>query len=192
MGDADVAYQVVGDGPIDLVACGGFGSHLELMWEWAAPFFEKLASFSRLVGFDRRGTGVSDPVPLNAIPTWEEATEDLQAVLDAVGIEHAAVYAEGDAGPIAILFAATHPERVSALILGTTSARLAVDYDYPIGLPQADVEALIDLLAKQWGTTELAKLLAPEFAQDEELMELLARQYRSALTPRQRECSGGP
>lgn len=126
VGDGDVAYQVVGDGPPDLIAFFGFGSHLELMWEWAGPFFKKLAAFSRLVLFDRRGTGVSDPLPLNAIPTWEKATEDLQAVLDAVGSEQAAIYAEADAGPIAVLFAATHPERVSALILGSTSARLVV------------------------------------------------------------------
>jgi class 3 adenylate cyclase len=182
--DGDVAYQVVGDGPLDLVAFFGIGSHLELMWEWAGPFFRRLASFSRLVLFDRRGTGVSDPVQLNAIPTWEEATEDLGAVLDAVGSEHAAIYAEGDAGPIAVLFAATHPERVSALILGTTSARLVVDHDYPIGLPRADVEAFVELLATQWGTPELSRVLAPELAQDEDLMELYARQYRSALTPK--------
>jgi class 3 adenylate cyclase len=184
VGDADVAYQVVGDGPVDLVTFFGFGSHLELMWEWGEPFFSKLASFSRLVVFDRRGTGVSDPVPLNAIPTWEEATEDLQAVLDAVGIEQAAIYAEADAGPIAILFAATHPERVSALILGTTSARLVADHDYRIGLPRADVEVFVALLADQWGTTDLVKILSPELAHDDELMELLARQQRSALTPK--------
>ena len=184
LGDADVAYQVFGDGPIDLVTFFGLGSHLELIWELAAPFFAKLASFSRLVLFDRRGTGVSDSVRLNAIPTWEEATEDLQAVLDVVGIEHAAIYAEADAGPIAILFAATHPERVSSLILGTTSARLVVDHDYPIGLPRNDVEALVEVMAQQWGTPELAKILNPGLAQDEELMELLARQWRSALTPK--------
>ena len=137
VGDADVAYQIVGDGPLDLVAFYGLGSHIELLWDWAGPFFDKLTSFSRLVLFDRRGTGSSDPVPLNALPTWEQATEDLQAVLDAVGSEHAAVYAEADAGPIAVLFAATHPERVSALILGNTSARLVEDREYPIGLPEA-------------------------------------------------------
>ena len=184
VGDSDVAYQVLGDGPLDLVAFFGIGSQLELLWELAAPFLEKLASFSRLVLFDRRGTGLSDPVPLNAIPTWEEATEDLQAVLDAVGMEHAAIYAEADAGPIAILFAASHPERVSVLILGTTSARLVADHDYPIGLPRTDVEALVDLMAKRWGTTDLAKIASPDFAQDEELMELYARMHRSALTPK--------
>ena len=184
VGDGDVAYQVLGDGPLDLVAFFGIGSQLELLWELAAPFLRKLASFSRLVLFDRRGTGLSDPVPLNAIPTWEEATEDLQAVLDAVGMEHAAIYAEADAGPIAILFAASHPERVGTLILGTTSARFVADHDYPIGLPRTDVEALVDLMATRWGTTDLAKIASPDFAQDEELMELYARMHRSALTPK--------
>ena len=182
-----MAYQVLGAGPPDLAVFYGIGSHLELMWDWASPGYRRLASFSRLLLFDRRGTGASDPVPRNAIPTWEEATDDLQAVLDAVGSERAAVYAEVDAGPIAILFAATHPERVSALILGNTSARLVADHDYPIGLPSADVESLVDLLATNWGTPELVKILAPELAQDDDLVELLARQHRAALTPKAAE-----
>jgi class 3 adenylate cyclase len=184
VGDSEVAYQILGDGPIDLIFFTGIGSHLEFLWDWAGPFLRRLASFSRLVLFDRRGTGASDPVALNAIPTWEEATEDVQAVLDAVGSEHAAIYAEADAGPIAVLFAATHPDRVSALILGNTSARLVVDDDYPIGLSVDNVEAILDVFALQWGTAELVKLVAPDLAQDEELVELLARQWRSALTPR--------
>jgi class 3 adenylate cyclase len=184
VGDSEVAYQILGDGPIDLIFFTGIGSHLEFLWDWAGPFLRRLASFSRLVLFDRRGTGASDPVALNAIPTWEEATEDVQAVLDAVGSDHAAIYAEADAGPIAVLFAATHPDRVSALVLGNTSARLVVDDDYPIGLSVDNVEAILDVFALQWGTPELVKLVAPDLAQDEELVELLARQWRSALTPR--------
>jgi class 3 adenylate cyclase len=184
VGDSEVAYQVFGDGPIDLVCFTGIGSHLEFMWDWAGPFLRQLASFSRLILFDRRGTGASDPVALNAIPTWEEATEDVQAVLDAVGSEQAAIYAEADAGPIAVLFAATHPDRVSALVLGNTSARLVADDDYPIGLSVASVHAILDIFAAQWGTPELVKLVAPDLAQDEELVELLARVWRSALTPR--------
>jgi class 3 adenylate cyclase len=184
VGDSEVAYQVLGDGPLDLIFFTGIGSHLEFIWDWAGPFLRRLASFSRLVLFDRRGTGASDPVALNAIPTWEEATEDVLAVLDAVRSEHAAIYAEADAGPIAVLFAATHPDRVSALVLGNTSARLVADDDYPIGLSVDNVEAILDLFALQWGTAELVTLVAPDLAQDKELVELLARQWRSALTPR--------
>jgi class 3 adenylate cyclase/pimeloyl-ACP methyl ester carboxylesterase len=184
VGDSQVAYQVLGDGPLDLVCFTGIGSHLEFIWEWAGPFLRQLASFSRLILFDRRGTGASDPVALNAIPTWEEATEDVQAVLDAVRSEHAAIYAEADAGPIAVLFAATHPDRVSALVLGNTSARFVAGDDYPIGWPVDAAEVILDTFAAQWGTAELVKLVAPDLAQDEELVELLARQWRSALTPR--------
>jgi class 3 adenylate cyclase len=184
VGDSEVAYQVLGDGPLDLIFFTGIGSHLEFILDWAGPFLRRLASFSRLVLFDRRGTGASDPVALNAIPTWEEATEDVLAVLDAVRSEHAAIYAEADAGPIAVLFAATHPDRVSALVLGNTSARLVADDDYPIGLSVDNVEAILDLFALQWGTAELVELVAPDLAQDKELVELLARQWRSALTPR--------
>lgn len=175
VGDSEVAYQVLGDGSVDLVCFTGIGSHLEFMWDWAGPFLRQLASFSRLILFDRRGTGASDPVALNAIPTWEEATEDVQAVLDAVGSKQAAIYAEADAGPIAVLFAATHPDRVSALVLGNTSARLVADDDYPIGLSVESVHAILDIFAAQWGTPELVKLVAPDLAQDEELVELLAR-----------------
>jgi class 3 adenylate cyclase/pimeloyl-ACP methyl ester carboxylesterase len=184
VGDSEVAYQVLGDGPFDLVVFTGIGSHLEFMWDWAGPFLRRLASCSLLILFDRRGTGASDPVILNAIPTWEEATEDVQAVLDAVGSVHAAIYAEADAGPIAMLFAATHPDRVSALVLGNTSARLIADDAYPIGLPIESVEAILDVFTAQWGTAELIKFVAPDLAQDEELVELLARVWRSALTPR--------
>jgi class 3 adenylate cyclase/pimeloyl-ACP methyl ester carboxylesterase len=181
---ADVAYQVFGDGPLDLVFFSGIGSHVEFYWDWAGAFLQRLASFSRVVLFDRRGTGASDAVPLSAIPTWEEATLDLQAVLDAVGSERAAIYAEADAGPIAILFAATHPDRVTALVLGNTSARLVADGDYEIGGSVAEVQSLLDLLGSQWGTPELVKMVAPELASDRDLVELLARSWRSALTPR--------
>jgi class 3 adenylate cyclase len=184
VGDSEVAYQVFGDGPLDLAFFTGIGSHLEFIWDWAGPFLRQLATFSRLILFDRRGTGASDPVTLNAIPTWEEAAEDVLAVLNAVGSERAAIYAEADAGPIAVLFAATHPDRVSALVLGNTSARYVVADDYPIGLSVDAGMAILDTFAAEWGTADLVRLVAPDLAQDEELVELLARQWRSALTPR--------
>src|SRR5690242_18421676 len=117
VGDADVAFQIVGEGPLDLVHCYGLGSHIELAWQSpaAAEFYERLASFSRLILMDRRGTGASDGVARSAIPTWEDWTEDIEAVLDAAGSKQAAVLASVDAGPIAVLLSATRPERVSAL-----------------------------------------------------------------------------
>ena len=125
VGNADVAYMVLGEGETDLLYCYGLGSHLEMLWDVpeSAEYLRRLASFSRLVFFDRRGTGASDGIALDAIPTWEEWTEDLMAVLDAVSSERAAILASLDAGLIAIMFAAMHPERVSALILLNTAAR---------------------------------------------------------------------
>jgi pimeloyl-ACP methyl ester carboxylesterase len=135
VGAADVAYRVVGDGPLDLLYFYGLGSQIDLFF--ANPFSRQwisgLASFSRLVCFDRRGTGASDGVALGTLLTWEEWIEDVRAVLDAVGSERAAIFAALDAGPIGMLFAATHPERVSALVLANTSARWLSAPDYDIG-----------------------------------------------------------
>ena len=133
VGASDVAYQVIGDGPIDILYSYGLGAHLDVAWDspLSSVFLNRLAGFSRLIVFDRRGTGASDGIPRGAMPTWEEWTDDMLAVLDAAGSERAAVFAPLDAGPIAILFASLHPERVSALILLTTAARYLAADDYP-------------------------------------------------------------
>ena len=125
VGEADVAYQVLGEGPLDLLYFYGMGSHIEFAWESPAyaEFFTRLASFSRLIMLDRRGTGSSGGVSRSAIPTWEEWTEDIVAVLGAAGSKRAAVLAATDSGPIAILLAAMRPELVSALVLFNTTAR---------------------------------------------------------------------
>src|SRR5919197_5404888 len=116
-GDPSIAYQIVGDGPIDLVLVLGFATHLELQWEAApfARFFERIASFARLIVFDKRGTGLSDPVA--EAPTLEQRIDDVRAVMDAAGSERAALFGISEGGPMSALFAATHPERVSALVL---------------------------------------------------------------------------
>jgi len=157
VGDADVAYQVFGDGPLDLLWCYGLGGHVDFFWTEAttARSFTQLASFSRLMLFDRRGTGASDPVALNAMPTWEELTEDMAAVLEVAGSNSTAIFATLDTGPIAILFAAMHPERVSALVLRNTTARYLEADDYPIGVSPAAVDSLVKMLATIWGTEEL-------------------------------------
>ncbi len=136
VGDADVAYQVLGEGPSDLLFFNGLGSHVEMAWEDPdiADFLRRLASLRRLILLDRRGTGASDGVPRNAIPTWEEWTEDIESVLNAVGSEQTSILATVDAGPIAILYAAAHPERVDSLVLCNTTARYLVADDYPIGV----------------------------------------------------------
>jgi class 3 adenylate cyclase len=186
VGDADVAYQIVGEGPFDLLYFYGLGSHIEVFWGVPefAEFLRRLASFSRLIFFDRRGTGASDGVPRNAIPTWEEWTEDVTAVLDAARSERAVILAAIDAGPIAVLFAAMHPERVSALVLLNTSARYLVDEDYSAGASLDEVDALVKLLGAGWGTIELTSFANPSMADDVEYLQATARMARVAATPR--------
>ena len=186
VGDADVAYQVVGDGPVDLLYCYGLGSHVELSWDIpaTAEFLARLAAFSRLIFFDRRGTGASDALSRNAMPTWEEWTEDIVAVLDAAGSKRTAILASLDAGPIAILFTAMHPERVSALVLHNTSARYMEADDYPIGVSCEAIDSFIELTATGWATSDLFRLVNPTLADDPENLRALSKVARASLTPR--------
>src|SRR5262245_13968462 len=131
-GDVSIAYQVVGDGPIDLVLVPGFVSHLDLDWEEprSARFLGRLGSISRLIRFDKRGTGLSDRP--GGLPDLETRMDDVRAVLDAVASERAALFGYSEGGPMSILFAGTYPERTSALVLyGTYAKRRDPDDDYP-------------------------------------------------------------
>src|SRR5215468_10473235 len=136
-GSLHIAYQVTGDGPVDLVFVHGWISHIEHLWEEPsiARFFTRLASFSRLILLDKRGTGLSDPVPLNQLPTLEERMDDVRAVLDAAGCERAVLFGTSEAGALNLLFAASAPARTRALILLNSYARLAWGEDYPSGIP---------------------------------------------------------
>src|SRR5207244_1854877 len=176
----------VGDGPVDLVYFYGIGAHVDLFWDapLAPAFLRRLASFSRLILFNRRGTGASDGVPRNAIPTWEEWTEDLVAVLDAAGSKRTAIFATVDGGPIAILFAAMHPERVSALILLTTAARYLVADDYPAGVSPEAFETVVKTIEALWGTPELLRIANPSMAGNAEFLEFGAKWFRASATPR--------
>ena len=186
VGDADVAYQVVGEAPLDLLYCYGLGSHIENTWEVPgnAEFLNGMAAFSRLIFFDRRGTGASDAVALNAMPTWEEWTEDIEAVLKAAGSKRTAILATLEAGPIAVLFAASHPEVVSALILVNTTARYLEADDYPIGASPEFVDMFVETFAKGYGTPELTRLFNPGRADDTEYVRLVSKMIRSSATPR--------
>jgi class 3 adenylate cyclase len=186
VGDADVAYQVVGDGPFDLLYCYGLGSHIEHCWDipGQAEYLEGLAAFSRLIFFDRRGSGASDGVSLSALPTWEEWAEDIGAVLGAVGSERTAILATLDAGPIAVLFAATHPEIVTALILVNTTARYLEADDYPIGASPDFVDAVVETFAKGYGTPDLTRSFNQSRADDAEWVRLASKMVRSSATPR--------
>lgn len=146
-----IAYQMLGDGPIDLVFVSGFTSHAEHQWEEpsVARFLLRLASFSRLIWFDKRGTGLSDQVPANE-HFLDLRMEDLIAVLDGVGAERVALLGASEGGPTCILFAATSPERVSHLVLYATWARFLQDVDYPIGVPQESAEPMLEMLSGLW------------------------------------------
>jgi class 3 adenylate cyclase len=184
VGGADVAYQVVGHGPIDLLYFAGLGSHVDLLWDYqpSAEFFSRLASFSRLILFDRRGAGASDAVPDSSISTWEAWIDDAKAVLDAAGSTSAAVFAESDAGPTAIMLAATHPQRVGALVLANTAARYARADDYPEGLSPEMIDAVVESIRRTWGTTDTARAFQPDA--DPDLVRWTARLLRAAATPR--------
>ncbi len=185
VGDGDVAYQVFGEGSRDLLFCSGLGGHVDLFWEipQVAEFFEKLATFRRVLHMDRRGAGASDGVHLNAVPTWEELAEDMSGVLDAAGSELTDLIGMDEVGPIAVLFAAMHPERVGSLILINTAARYMEAHDYPIGVAPVALDVIIDLLANSWGSDAFAAATAPRRAHDREFIKVVARTNRAAATP---------
>ena len=150
------------------------------------PHLDALASFSRLIFFDRRGTGASDDLARNAMPAWEEWADDLRAVLDAAGSDRTAIFAALDAGPIAMMFAALQPERVSALILVNTSPRYLKADDYPIGVPQARVDAVVEMVGSLWGTEEFISVVNPGRADDAEFVRTAARRFRAVRDAAQR------
>jgi class 3 adenylate cyclase/pimeloyl-ACP methyl ester carboxylesterase len=183
---AQIAYQVFGAGPIDLVYMSGFASQLDLRWDdpHAERFLTRLASFSRVITFDRRGAGLSDPLPSGHTPGWEEWTHDLTTVLDEVGSERSALFALYDAGPVAMLFAASHPERTTALILGNTGARISNTDDYDCAVSRDQLALSIDALEQTWGTEALAETAAPVACRDPELRRWFARFMRASASPR--------
>ena len=184
--DGHVAYQVVGDGPLDLVFIPSWASNVEVMWEEPsiARFFPRLSTFSRVLCFDKRGTGVSDPVPLAALPTLEQWMDDVRTVMEAAGSKRAALLGTHEGGQMAILFAATYPERTSALILVDTCARHVRDVDYPWGLPADRVPGFLQRLEQVWGTGSYLDIFAPSVAHDERFRRWFARSQRLSSGPR--------
>src|SRR5205809_1775336 len=177
-GDLNIAYQVVGDGPLDLVYVPGWISNVELNWDEPshAHVLERLARFSRLILFDKRGTGLSDPVPLDRLPPLEERMDDVRAVLDAVGSTRTAVFGFSEGGLMSILFAATHPERVTALALYGTFAKRIWSPDYPWA-PKPDARAReIEQLERDWATRMDLDQLAP--SEDDAFKQRLATYFR--------------
>ena len=186
LGEDRIAYQVLGEAPVDLVICHSVGDCIDVHWDWPpfADFLRSLASFSRLIMFDRRGAGASDPASGQALPSWEAWAEDARAVLDAVGSERAVLHGGVDSGVAAILFAAIHPDRTQGLILGGTPARFLRDTDYPWGFSQAEADRAIEGLEQMWGTDGMAEAGMPEAARDPAFRRFFARLCRLSLNRR--------
>ena len=184
-GDVHIAYQVIGKGPIDLVFVPGFVSHVEASWQSTtrAKFFNRLASFSRLILFDKRGTGLSDRS--SQLFSLEQRMDDVRAVMDAAGSQRAAIFGISEGGPMSILFAATYPERTSALIMYGAYAKRAWAEDYPFGWQDEEWVAFFDNVENHWGTTRGLDLniWAPSVAHDEHVWEDVAKYMRSAASP---------
>jgi class 3 adenylate cyclase len=184
-----IAYQVLGEGPLNLVFCAGFVSHLDLQWTnpGITHFFRRLASFSRLALYDKAGTGVSDPIP--HVPTLEERTDEIRTVMDAAGMERAALFGESEGGPAALLFAASDPARTAALIVygsiakGTpTDSELAEagrTQEYAAG-KWSEIEAVVD----DWGQGALLDLFAPSIADNRAARLGFATFERASVSPK--------
>ena len=181
-GDVNIAYQVVGDGPRDLVLVSGFVSHLELDWEdrQSARFLERLASFSRLIRFDKRGTGLSDRP--GGLPDLETRMDDVRAVMDAVGSERAAIFGYSEGGPMSVLFSATYPSRTTALVLyGTYAKRRDPTEEYPWAPTREERLHYAEEIEAAWAGEADMRRLAP--SSDEAEAAWWARRARAAASP---------
>lgn len=186
-GDVNIAYQVVGEGPRDLVYVPGWVSNVEVMWEEPsmARFLDRLASFSRLILFDKRGTGLSDPVPLDRLPGLDERMDDLRAVMDAVGSSSATLLGHSEGGNMCILYAATYPERTEGLILAGCYAKRVWSPEYPWAPTPEARAAEIAEIERTFGDPEaLPGWLAPSRMPDPSFREWLARYLRLGSSPR--------
>jgi len=179
----NIALQILGEGALDLVFVPGFVSHVELVWEEPAiaRFLRRLASFSRLIVFDKRGQGLSDR--LGRPPTLEESMDDLGAVMDAVGSKQAAIFAISEGGPMAVLFAATHPERVSSLVLYGTFARMLKAPDFKQGVSAERFDRWTELVREEWGGAVAVDLWAPSDVGNPEFERWWGRLLRQGTSP---------
>ena len=183
-GDVSIAYQIVGDGPRDLVIVPGWVSNLEAAWEdpGMARVFDRLASFSRLILFDKRGTGLSDRVPTDQLPCLETRMDDVRAVMDAAGSERAALFGASEGGSMCILFAATYPERIAALIgFGVFAARRR-SADYPWAPTDEQRNQWLATIEHDWGAADVADL-APSKVGDEQFQEWFGSYLRRSASP---------
>jgi pimeloyl-ACP methyl ester carboxylesterase len=184
-GDVHIAYQVIGEGPRDLVLVQGWISNVELMWEEPsfARFLRRLASFSRLITFDKRGTGLSDRVAMDQLPTLEQRMDDVRAVMDAEGSEQASLFGVSEGGPMSILFAATYPERTIALVTAGTYAKRVWAPDYPWAPTAEERQRFYDAVEFHWGEELGLDTLAPSRKDDPALARWLEAYVRRSASP---------
>jgi class 3 adenylate cyclase len=186
-GDLHIAYQAFGDGALDLVFVDQWFSNVEAAWEFEplANLLTKLTSFARVIVFDKRGTGLSDPVALTSLPTIEGWGDDLLAVLDAAGSGRAALMSGVGSSAVSLVFAASHPGRTSALVLVDPYARVSQAPDYPIGVPTDQVPQHLERLRANWGLPGGGTMafLAPDLLADQALAESYARYERQSGSP---------
>ena len=182
-GDVSIAYQTVGDGPIDLVLVPGWVSNIDVFWEEPrlARLLTRLASFSRLILFDKRGTGLSDRV--SDMPSLEIRMDDVRAVMDAVGSQRAALFGYSEGGAMCVLFAATYPDRASALIMVGSFARRTSAPDYPWGPTDGAAAAFVDQMEADWGGAVGIEARSPSLVHDERYRHWWARWLRSSASP---------
>ncbi|HEU5212603.1 MAG TPA: alpha/beta hydrolase, partial [Gaiellaceae bacterium] len=186
-GDVSIAYQVIGDGPIDLVFVYAFVANLEVMWEQplVVALYERLSSFARLITFDRRGTGLSDRVA--HLPPLEARMDDLRAVTDAVGSKRAALLATFDAAAMACVYAATYPERVGALALYNPTVRGTWAPDFPWAETEEEIRGSLEDIRSRWGTDayveESVRANAPSRVDDPAFVQWVARYFRLGASP---------
>ena len=184
-GNLHVAYQLVGKGPADLVLVDQWFGHIDAQWDVppVARLLERLASFSRLLMFDERGVGLSDPVSIDSLPSIQEWMDDLRAAMDAAAFERATLIANMAGGLMASVFTATHPGRVSALVLVDCFARLLVAPDYSAGAPEEELSRTIAQMETEWGRGPLLSWFAPSMADDLRLRQAWGRYERTAASP---------
>jgi pimeloyl-ACP methyl ester carboxylesterase len=180
-GDVSIAYQVVGDGPFDVVLVPGFVSHLELNWEtFYGWMLERLARTARVVVLDKRGTGLSDRSL--GVATLEDRVDDVRAVMDAAGVERASLLGPSEGAPMSVLMAAAHPDRVAALALYGAFARISWADDYTIGQTPAEMEGFLGEVERDWGTGKVLDQFVAHRSGDDQ-SRLLARFERNSCTP---------
>lgn len=181
-GDIDIAYTVFGEGPLDIVVIGGFVTHLDLMWDfpWFKPFMG-YGRFSRVIAFDKRGTGLSDRSL--GFGSLEERSDDIRAVMDASESERAVIFGISEGGPMAIYFAAQYPTRVQGLILYGTAAKFDSGPDYPLGMRPEFTRPFIDAIARDWGAGRAYGAFAQHASDPQRAEQILSSYERNACTP---------